>query len=279
MNGLVFIIFLVIIIINVFRKMNESDSSSKRRDSFDRYIEHDRRDGRHHGNYMPYERSRWYGGSFESGTDNRGDHKGSMQGVTGGQTGKGASGVAGEEIRPGVRRGVGGQKGHDLHEHDNRRGNGSAADGIDEQISLSVSEVAAGSGIGAITDKAEKQSGPAGKDGATVQTSSDQLSGWVDTQYEVFAPDDLEYINSDMLSYHGEISVAAGSDFMKGIGEAGSESDNDPDGGESFIKDYFISDLDAFAFSDVTIDARVNVDAVMAPADPVDNIMKQAGEN
>ena len=46
---------------------------------------------------------------------------------------------------------------------------------------------------------------------------------------------------------------------------------------ESFIKDYFISDLDAFCVFRCNDRCPGNVDAVMALADPVDNIMEQAG--
>lgn len=275
MDGLIFIVLFFIVFVKVIKKACESDHrSGGTYKSYERYIEDDRENYRNAKSLPQNERTRWYGSSYNtgSGTDN----------AAGSVRRPGASGSPGRAAikDPSARPATAGTQ---------NRAAGPGAAGPQDAAARSdtagvrnvplrpeADDMANAVGIPHIVsdfaqdgDLMDVYGGP----GAVMQSLPDQSDGSAGLQNGTDTQYGFEMYGSAPTDYFGVYSTAAGLDYgenkgnesMAGIDTQALMPDRLSGNAklEESEKGYFTTDLKAFEYTDVAIDSRIDLDAVM----------------
>lgn len=323
LSGLIFIVFLVIVIINIFKKASESGyNGSGAHKRFERYIEDNRHNRPEIRNIEQNERTRLYGSSYKSNAG-KGDvqrqngQRRSTQGANAGQTGQSTQKTTAGQTRQGtadmaVKPNVSGNP--------NTSGMKSGAIGTKAVDMLNVADKAKASGeqnitgrtetaemknaavksktayipaaTGSFLSRAEDMDKVFGDTSMDVPITADQgytvteCYGVNDTesysasdmQYEGYPQDSFEAGNSILTDYYRDIPVAAQPVFVKDAGSEGIIGSGSLVWPEVNEKDYFMSDLKAFEFTDVVVDSQIKLDASMPSFEANDKTSDKADD-
>lgn len=283
LSGLIFIVFLVIVIINIFKKASESGyNGSGAHKRFERYIEDNRHNRPEIRNIEQNERTRLYGSSYKSNAG-KGDvqrqngQRRSTQGANAGQTGQSTQKTTAGQTRQGtadmaVKPNVSGNP--------NTSGMKSGAIGTKAADTNAADKTKAAyipAATGSFLSRAEDMDKVFGDTSMDVPITADQgytvteCYGVNDTesysasdmQYEGYPQDSFEAGNSILTDYYRDIPVAAQPVFVKDAGSEGIIGTGALVWPEVNEKDYFMSDLKAFEFTDVVVDSQIKLDASM----------------
>ncbi|HEY8350356.1 MAG TPA: hypothetical protein VIM13_11065 [Clostridia bacterium] len=283
MSGLIFIVFLVIVIINIFKKASESGyNGSGEHKRFERYLEDNRQNRPEIRNIEQNERTRWYGSSYKSNAG-KGDaqrqngQRRSTQEANSWQTGQSTQETAAGQTR---------QSMADMAVKPNEPCDPNTAIMKNGAIGPKAADTNAAdktkaayipAATGSFLSRAEDMDKVFGDTSMDVPITADQsytvteCYGVNDTesysasdmQYEGYPQDSFEAGNSILTDYYRDIPVAAQPVFVKDAGSEGIIGTGALVWPEVNEKDYFMSDLKAFEFTDVVVDSQIKLDASM----------------
>lgn len=293
MDGLIFIVLFFIVFVKVIKKACESDHrSGGTYKSYERYIEDDRENYRNAKSLPQNERTRWYGSSYNtgSGTDNaagsvrRPGASGSpgraaikdpsarpaTAGTQNRAAGPGAAGPQDAAARPdtaGIQNTAGKQHAPDVSDTAGVRNVPLRPEADDMANAVGIPHIV--SDFAQDGDLMDVYGGP----GAVMQSLPDQSDGSAGLQNGTDTQYGFEMYGSAPTDYFGDFSTAAGLDYgenkgnesMAGIDTQALMPDRLSGNAklEESEKGYFTTDLKAFEYTDVAIDSRIDLDAVM----------------